>query len=932
MALDLEGFTNILRQAPMEFTRQAAQNPLLMTLPLPDGTLETFEIVESPIMESELAARYPHIKTYKGVAVSNRLTTVRFGLTGRGFHASIQSPQGNIYIDPLFKNQTQYYQAYYTRDAIQDDDANQLSCGVTDAHNQTQESDNEPITLDQQLLQPRSGVPVVLHRYRLAVATSGEFAQRFGATTKAQVMDVVVNILNIANGVFEKDVAIRLMLINNTDNVFYLNTTTDPFVDGSSISDSYGQVPAILNANIGIDNYDVGHGFIAGCGAGVVGIGGGRVCNNNANNGSFKGFGASCFFNLGTSVIEVFTHEMGHQFSAQHTWSNCPGSEGQLASASAYEPGAGSTIMSYSNACGDQNFQGDADSYFHTKSLEEIISYSRTGTGAGCATKLQTDNNEPEVTLDYPFNFYIPISTPFELTATATDENEDMLTYCWEQFDLGPLSAIGSPNGDAPTFRSFAPIASPTRVFPRIQNIINNTSTNVEVLPTYDRNLTFRCTVRDNHPGSGVSVWQQAKFRSTSSAGPFLVLHPNEDTVKWTAGSYAQVRWDVAKTNNNLVNCQSVNIKLSLDGGLTYPITLVEAAPNNGSAMVPVPAVMSVSARIRVEAADNIFFDISNQNFQIQAATQAAYTLNVAPRTVQKHCLPAPLQFNISSQAFLGFNSPISLEIIDTLPNDVEISLSKTSILPSEGAVLTINFTKQIEGIFNIQVKGTTSGGQSISIPVSLSTISNDFSASKMLTPSDGQVGIVLSTTFRWNKVTATARYDFELATSPAFGATVITSAFGIQDTFFTPTIFFEENQLYFWRIRPYNEDCDDTGQFLEPFAFHTATVQCQQTQSTNVPVNISGSGLPTINSTLNVTTQGIISDINIPLIKANYQPVKSLRVSLISPAGTEVNLFDQNCGNTIKLETGFDDDSPTAIICPPDDKMVVRLAGAFSV
>ncbi|MBK7873559.1 MAG: hypothetical protein IPJ74_24290 [Saprospiraceae bacterium] len=93
-----------------------------------------------------------------------------------------------------------------------------------------------------------------------------------------------------------------------------------------------------------------------------------------------------------------------------------------------------------------------------------------------------------------------------------------------------------------------------------------------------------------------------------------------------SAGSYAQVRWDEPKPINNLVNCQSVNIKLSLDGGLTYPITLVEAAPNNGSAMVPVPAVMSVTARIRVEAADNIFFDISNQNFQIQAATQAAYT------------------------------------------------------------------------------------------------------------------------------------------------------------------------------------------------------------------------------------------------------------------------------------------------------------------
>lgn len=929
LSLELAYLQVALRNAPLEFSAAAKNKPLRVVLPLPDGTSETFEVVESPIMEPGLAARYPNIKTYKGRSVNDRAVMARFGHSDLGFHAVIKTAQGQVYIDPLVKNYTQYYQAYYTKNAIEEDTPMEFSCG-TPSPTEVLEYEEKSLE-DNELLKPRSATPVNLYTYRLAVTTSGEFAQRFGATTKAQVMMNVVNILNKANAVFETDVAIRLVLVANTDTAFFLDAASDPFTDGSSITAVYQQVAAVLDANIGMNNYDVGHALIGGCGSGTVGIGGGDVCNNNGiNTGQYKGFGASCIFSINVSSIEIFAHELGHQFSAQHTWSNCPGSEGQLASGSAYEPGGGTTIMSYTNACGNQTVQSNADAYFHTKSLQEIISYSRVGAGSSCASISQTNNDEPEVALNYKNNFYIPIRTPFELNASATDVNNDPLTYCWEQFDLGPMSPLGSPTGNAPSFRSFAPKSASNRIFPRIENIVNNTSSSAEVLPTYDRTLTFRCTVRDNHPGAGVSVWKQVQFKSTSSAGPFLVLHPNEDTVKWRAGTYAQVRWDVAKTNNNLVNCQAVTIKLSVDGGFTYPITLVEAVPNNGSAMVPIPDVVSNKARIRVEASDNIFFDISNQNFEIQAATQPSYTLAVAPRTVQKHCLPEPLQFAISSAAFLGFNSPISLEIIDTLPDEVEVSLSKTSIQPNESAMLTVNFTKQLEGTFNLQVKATANG-QSISLPVSFSTISNDFSDLNMLAPTNGQTGIVLSSQFRWNRVSSATLYDFELATSPAFGPTVIASAVELQDTFFTPEVFFEENQLYFWRIRPYNKDCNNLGEFLEPFAFHTATVQCETTQSANVPILISGSGLPTINSTLNVTNSGVINDINIPLIRANYQPVKSIRVSLISPAGTEVNLYDQSCGNTLKFETGFDDESPTAITCPPDDRLVVRPAQSLA-
>ena len=73
-----------------------------------------------------------------------------------------------------------------------------------------------------------------------------------------------------------------------------------------------------------------------------------------------------------------------------------------------------------------------------------------------------------------------------------------------------------------------------------------------------------------------------------------------------------------------------VNIKLSLDGGFTYPITLLEDTDNDGSAFVTVPDAVTTQARVRIEAADNIFFDISNQNFPIEAATERVCMISLS--------------------------------------------------------------------------------------------------------------------------------------------------------------------------------------------------------------------------------------------------------------------------------------------------------------
>ena len=120
----------------------------------------------------------------------------------------------------------------------------------------------------------------------------------------------------------------------------FLDDDTDPYTDGSDVGESYGQTPGILDQYIGNENYDVGHSFIAFCGGGTVGIGGGRACNENTNTGRYKGLGISCQFeNNNAFAVELVAHEVGHQLSASHTFNNCEGNEENAVPGSAYEPG-----------------------------------------------------------------------------------------------------------------------------------------------------------------------------------------------------------------------------------------------------------------------------------------------------------------------------------------------------------------------------------------------------------------------------------------------------------------------------------------------------------------------------------------------------------------------------------------------------------------
>ena len=78
-----------------------------------------------------------------------------------------------------------------------------------------------------------------------------------------------------------------------------------------------------------------------------------------------------------------------------------------------------------------------------------------------------------------------------------------------------------------------------------------------------------------------------------------------------------------------------MKISLSTDGGHTYPYVLAASTPNDGSEHGDAAQRRHDQARVKIEAVGNIFFDISNADFTIAAASaDVAISQSIAPAVV----------------------------------------------------------------------------------------------------------------------------------------------------------------------------------------------------------------------------------------------------------------------------------------------------------
>src|SRR4029079_5468664 len=102
------------------------------------------------------------------------------------------------------------------------------------------------------------------------------------------------------------------------------------------------------------------------------------------------------------------------------------------------------------------------------------------------------------------------------------------------------------------------------------------------------------------------------------------------------AAGAENVTWDVAGTAGAALATNG-KISLSTDSGLTSPTVLAASTPNDGSQVVTLPNLNTTTARIKVEAVGNYFFDINDANFTIKpAAPPSAIKAKAEPKKIHQ--------------------------------------------------------------------------------------------------------------------------------------------------------------------------------------------------------------------------------------------------------------------------------------------------------
>ncbi|MEO0776659.1 MAG: reprolysin-like metallopeptidase [Bacteroidota bacterium] len=940
-----------LRQAPL---RELAdrQRPVRIDVPLANGQMKTFEVYETPTMMAKLQERYPNIRSYAGVAVDDPRYTARFDANLLGFYARISTPEGLMHIIPYATKQDRYYMSFFKRDFLADE-AIGHKCGVE--HVEPLNADN-PIATDEvrenldatsPYIQKRSATGIIQRTYRLAVASTAEYTQQMGSVDS--VMSIISITANAINAIYERELAVSFLLIDNNDLLIQTDVNDQPYSDADMGRVVLGENHQVLVDIVGGDAFDIGHVFTIACLDGILGVAAlGSLCNDNN-----KGTGVTCGYTSNYILMaeETMSHEIGHQFAASHSWNYCspvdpqnpdddPNVDENRSASTAFEPGSGSTIMSYAGVCiAGQNVKFVNDTYFHIGSHIQMFNHQQTDNVSDCGDIVTMQNEYPEVSVKYVDGFHIPINTPFRLTADATDADGDSLTYCWEQvnrhFQEIPL---GDQTNTSPSFRSRPPSPSDTRFFPEPFVIIQDRISDVddELLPSYTRNLKFRCSVRDVHendPYSGIVWTDEVSFEADDAAGPFVVTTASAPGLQWEVGTEVEVTWDVANTDRAPVNSKFVDVILlpevfTDNRNFEEPVMLAANVPNDGSQMVVVPDIIrSTTARVMVRSADNIFFNISNENLSIVDPTQPGF-LFVANPFLQLVCLPTPeVAVDLSLAPLLGYDSLLNFSIAG-LPTGAVAAFSANPARPSEGVDLTIDMsTVSFTGISDITISAEGPNLPLVERVIQMDFVDTDFSALTLSQPNEGTTGSSQVPTFSWADVPNADSYNIEIATNPAFDGAIIDAASGLTDNSYTTSVVLEKSTIYYWRV--FGVNACGVGSPTPINTFQTETLNCSVSGSGEQNLPVPPQANQVVESTFTVPAGGAINDLNVANVSINFAPINGIRLELTSPDNKKAVLFDGNCSPTNGMDIGFDSDAPISITdfaaCPPISGGVFR-------
>ncbi|MCP9237323.1 reprolysin-like metallopeptidase [Lewinella sp. JB7] len=657
-----------------------------LRLVLPDGVTTDVLLQDMPVMEPGLAREKPAIHTYR--------------IDNAEIRGAITLSAGKVYGDVLYRGQWLTVRRISSADkpltlraeagpTDNNDAPTQRPCGA--------ESLRSPAPVGGSAVTFRSGAASLRNgatkrTYRVAIVGTGEFYRGNGNNT-TQATAAIVQTIAFANLIFENDLAVSLTLAGSK---VYEDPATDPFRPDTEGGDQrVNQAAEVIAQNFDGETYDIGmvfhntNGESSWTGGGVAYLG--VVCDDvllpdfdtgdlpnepDGKDGPYKaGAWSGAYDNTYIGWKRLVTHELAHMFGGSHTFNGSGGGcTNNIADNSAVEIGSGTTLLSYADLCNtEQNIAYDPEtsSYFHQYSIDQMLDYLER---QACGQEVSSGNTPPVVTANPCGNTTtIPKGTPFLLRGEATDADEDLLTYSWEQIDDDGVGApsqgatLTQPGSDAltagestvaPLFRSRPASDEAVRYFPEGAD---GQPTEFEVLPEVARSMTFALTVRDNHPGAGGIASESVEI-TVADSGPLTFAGPTA-TGDLSAGSSYTFTWE---TNGSDNLCDQVAIEMALNDSQQYLYSLgtVSYAAKTATLQIPPGVPATDRLRFRLICSDQpcqTFYAVDTQLRTLTNESCAASPSNVYPaETIFAGVGSAEAQLDMNQVGGHDFTFPVS--------------------------------------------------------------------------------------------------------------------------------------------------------------------------------------------------------------------------------------------------------------------------------
>lgn len=644
----------------------------------------TFKEIDNGFSK-ELKKKYPEIRTFEGTSVLNSsdvcfVTITNDRIFGTSFSGKSSLTFYNdkkgiaskfVYTKEEEKNSPICGDCNAGSSCRFDKEENDNSVALSQTGNSFGKKDSTSKSLASDGVTYSRGPVSKEYRFALTVTYAQNVAS--GNTTVAEGLAYATSKLASINRVFGSELAIKFTFVPNEDLLIFL-TPDDPFPD------AYVQdILPLLDINqtttdklIGNENYDWGF-VIHPCWTGR-GTNKKEECTSNRKAKAGSG-------NIDDDLI---LHEMGHQMSAPHSY--------HLDNADGINRITSSMV-------------GNNGKWLHSVNFEITAKFVDANT---CGVTAPTGNHVPDLTIPFNNNLVIPKETPYVLTGFATDVDPTAkLTYTWQQ--AGILEAEANLPEKKLLFAHKPPTPENyVRYIPDLNYQLSNTPDPSAKLSSISRDIVTRFIVRDNQEPFGSTIFKEMSFNVDDTAGPFLVSFGNKPSLAFTGEQKVNITWDVANTNNKLVNAQFVNILLSVDQAKTWT-TLASNVINNGSFEVVLPNVVSTMCRIKVEAVGNIFYDMSDYDFEI--VDKAANDFKFSQYDVSKAVFESnTCELNFRFTKLGDFKNSVNV-YVDKIPDGSTVTNVKQLNDTGDFSVTLSNIKNVAKGAYPIEITLEEQGG-----------------------------------------------------------------------------------------------------------------------------------------------------------------------------------------------------------------------------